>query len=394
MGKGGSGKRYPGVEARGNSIRIRFNYRGRRSETLKLEPSTANLSYVNKLRGEILRKIEIGTFSYAEYFPESKFATKDKPKAQTFKKLSEVMLETSDIATSTRYGYRKSLKRYAWPAFGETPVDQISELDILKALAGVKGKTRNNTLLPIRRTFALAKLKDDPTAEINYVRHQTPDPDPFEPEEVEAILNKMRELYGEEVENYFGVGFFTGARPSEAIAALWGDISLKDQSWHISRAKVLKEEKGTKTHKARDHELSSRAMYYVEKQRAKTQLRGATVFLDPVTGKPYNDDKPPRERYWRPVLTLLKMRYREPYQMRHTYITMAIMAGANPVYVARQAGNSPRVIFKHYAKWIEGADRSRERQKIEHALGQIWGKAPGELRGKAGGSTERNGGAS
>jgi len=47
--------------------------------------------------------------------------------------------------------------------------------------------------------------------------------------------------------------------------------------------------------------------------------------------------------------------------MRHTYVTMAIMAGASPIYVAPQMGNSPRIVFEHYARWIESADRRSRR---------------------------------
>lgn len=386
MGKGSAGQRHKGVEGRGDSIRIRFKYRGRRSETLRLEPTAANLKYGAQLRGEIQRKIAIGTFRYAEYFPDSKFALEEATQAQTFKQVSETWLSVADLAKSTREGYEKSLRRYVWPEFGNMPIDKVSELDILKALAKVDAskKTRNNTLIPIRRTFRLAKLQT--AAGVEYSLHQGPSPDPFEAEEVEAILAKMRERYGVEVENYFGLGFFAGPRPSEHIAARWEDMGLKAGVWTVKRAKVRLEEKPTKTARERDHVLASRARAYLDAQRPFTQLRGSYVFLDPVTGEQYNDDKPPRERYWKPVLKALGVRYRPPEQMRHTYITMAIMAGANPVWVARQAGNSPRVIFKHYAKWIEGADRSREAQKVEDFLGQIWGKPATESGGNAGGA--------
>ncbi len=79
-------------------------------------------------------------------------------------------------------------------------------------------------------------------------------------------------------------------------------------------------------------------------------------------------------------MAALGLRYREPYQMRHTYATMAIMAGASPMYVARQMGNSPRIVFKHYARWIESADRGRERSKIDAFIAQTW-DAP--IKGKA-----------
>jgi integrase len=56
---------------------------------------------------------------------------------------------------------------------------------------------------------------------------------------------------------------------------------------------------------------------------------------------------------------------------------MAIMAGASPIYVARQMGNSPRIMFKHYARWIESADRGRERAKIDTYLAHTYSGSSG-----------------
>jgi len=370
-----------GIEVRGGSIRVVFQYRQRRCrETLKLEPTKANLTYAARLRGEILRKIELGTFDYAAYFPESDFAsTTTKTAAPTFRSLAEIWLASADLQKSTREGYAKSLKKYIYPAIGDRPIDQVTHLMLTELLGGIKAskKTRNNTLIPIRRVFDLAftdgLIPANHAARLRYARHQLPEPDPLSPEEVEAVLAKIRERYGDEVENWFGFGFFAGLRTSEQIALRWSDVDLKAGVMKVQRARVRREEKETKTATTRHHELSGRARVYLERQRAHTQLKGDAVFLDPVTGKNFNDDKPPRERYWRPILAALGLRYREPYQMRHTYATMAIMAGASPIYVSRQMGNSPRIVFKHYARWIESADRGRERKKIDDFMHQLWG---------------------
>ncbi|TIE15680.1 site-specific integrase, partial [Legionella pneumophila] len=54
----------------GSAIRIIFSYRGVQCrETLKLEPTKANLKYADRLRGEIINAIALGTFNYADYFP-------------------------------------------------------------------------------------------------------------------------------------------------------------------------------------------------------------------------------------------------------------------------------------------------------------------------------------
>jgi integrase len=382
MGARGSKPRHPGVEARGDSIRLRFNYRGRRSETLRLPPTPANLTYASRLRSEILRKIELGVFKYADYFPGSAFAIAEAQTSQNFLEASELWLETADLEKSTREGYLKILKRHVWPWIGSLPIHAITEMHIYQLLAAVDAskKTRNNVLITVRRPFALAGLQ---TAErIEYARHQTPLPDPFSPAEVERILAKLGALYGEQVEAYFGVAFFTGARTSELLAMRWEDIDFNQNIWRVRRAWVRKEEKGTKTSRERDHELSVRARQYLDLQAKHTRLQGGRVFMDPVTGRPYIDDKPPRERYWRPALKLLGMRYREPYQTRHTYITTAVMGGASPSYVAAQAGNSVAIIYKHYFRWLR-LD-GRERGKIDAAQLPHVGQTTGETGGNQG----------
>jgi len=77
------GTRYEtGITSRSEkSLTIQFMYEGRDCrETLKLEPNKKNIQYVSRLRSEILRKIELGTFVYSEYFQNSKkIKTEDAP---------------------------------------------------------------------------------------------------------------------------------------------------------------------------------------------------------------------------------------------------------------------------------------------------------------------------
>lgn len=60
-----------------------------------------------------------------------------------------------------------------------------------------------------------------------------------------------------------------------------------------------------------------------------------------------------------------------------TLSEFAQSAGVNPSYIARQMGHkSANMLFKTYAKWIDGADRGREKAKMEAMLsgGQESGK--------------------
>jgi hypothetical protein len=106
----------------------------------------------------------------------------------------------------------------------------------------------------------------------------------------------------------------------------------------------------------------------IEAQRAHTQLAGKEIFGNPATGTPWADIQS-QWRIWQRCLKRLGLRYREPYQTRHTFATLALMEGANPSYIARQLGNtSANMLFRVYSKWIDGADKSRERDKLNHAF--------------------------
>jgi integrase len=100
-----------------------------------------------------------------------------------------------------------------------------------------------------------------------------------------------------------------------------------------------------------------------------TYLKTPEIFENPVTHKPWHDDRSQRDHYWQPALKRLGIRMRRPYQTRHTYATTALMAGVNPSYISRQMGHrSPKMLFSVYAKWIDTADRGREKAKMEAAL--------------------------
>ena len=74
-------------------------------------------------------------------------------------------------------------------------------------------------------------------------------------------------------------------------------------------------------------------------------------------------------KIWRRCLKRLGMRYHEPYQTRHTFAPLALMAGANPTWIARQMGHAnAQMLFNVYGKWIDAADKSRERDKLSLAF--------------------------
>jgi integrase len=52
---------------------------------------------------------------------------------------------------------------------------------------------------------------------------------------------------------------------------------------------------------------------------------------------------------WKFVLKKLKIEYRKPYMMQHSFISMNLEAGVNPVIIGKLCGTSVKMIEKHYS---------------------------------------------
>ena len=66
-----------------------------------------------------------------------------------------------------------------------------------------------------------------------------------------------------------------------------------------------------------------------------------------------------RQKVWEPVLKRLEVRYRPPYQMRHTFATLAISVGENINWVAKMLGHkSPVVTLEKYNRFVPNLTRT------------------------------------
>jgi integrase len=85
-------------------------------------------------------------------------------------------------------------------------------------------------------------------------------------------------------------------------------------------------------------------------------LLGDYVFLDPQQ-RPLNQELF-RMKVWEPLLKRLGIRYRPPYQMRHTFATLAISTGENINWVARMLGHkSPVITLERYNRFVPNLTR-------------------------------------
>lgn len=372
MASGTPGK---GIYPREASILFAFTWEGQRYRpTLSIPPTPANLRYAHRLLADIKEKIRQGVFSHAEFarhFPDYPLVAGFS--GDTFQQTAESWLTIikNEIAATTYKEYENTLKAHWYGPFGTMPMRRITYESIALELAGktLAPKTYNNVLTPLRATFAHAvrtkRLTEDPAALVHFRKVQDPAPDPLTLEEVELALETMARKYGAEVADYYEVAFFAGLRPSEQIALRWEKISLHSAEALIDSARVRGIDKGVKTNEVRTIELTKRVMAAILRQKARTFLAGNEVFLNPATGRAYPDTSYPMERFWTPALKAAGIRHRDARQTRHTCATLGLMAQANPAYMAAQLGHSLDMFFRVYAKWINKADRGRERDKLD-----------------------------
>jgi hypothetical protein len=122
-------------------------------------------------------------------------------------------------------------------------------------------------------------------------------------------------------------------------------------------------------------------------QKAFTFFRGAEIFQNPRTGERWTGDKCIRQGIWAPGLRKSGVRYRKPYQTRHTYASMMLMAGEHVMWVAKQMGTRiGRLRRKRYSRWITSdmPDAGFKAVKLWSASGQHDSVSDSEESGEGG----------
>lgn len=335
-------------------------------ERLPLEPTPANLKRAEQHKAAVELAIYRGTFDYAATFPKSKRAVKHGHQTGLIP-LSDYLekwlaRKEAHLKASTLDGYRKIINGVLVPRLGHAPLvtltrkmvrDELTKMDASnKRLANVQSCLRS----------ALNDAVDDELIESNPLAGWTysvkgkpkveDEIDPFTKEEQAAILAAATGQY----RNLLQFALWTGLRTSELVALEWGDIDWLRGEARISRGltKAAKEAELPKTAAGlRDVKLLPMALAALEEQKAHTYIVGGPVFHDPRYGKPFDGDQAIRKSFWIPTIRKAKVRYRNPYQTRHTYASMMLSAGEHPMWVAKQMGHSSWVmIARVYGRYI------------------------------------------
>ena len=368
-----------------------------------LEDSKPNRKKMQKVLDEIVGKIKNRTFCYRDYFPGSKqltaiellengslpelmparidlsFKTQPTPVATLPAKTQANGPLFSDFAnqwySEMEVGWKRShrtttrgiLDNLLIPQFGEKTVNEIKKGEILAfrsslaKLPGVKNKESlsasriNHVMTPLRMilTEAADRYEFAPAfINIKPLRVGKTDVQPFTLQEVQDILRTVRADF----KNYYIVRFFTGTRTSEIDGLKWQYVDFERRTISIKETIVNDYEETPKTGESERDIQMSQMVFDALLAQHKVTGQGVYVFATSA-GTPISH-RNISKRVWYPLLRLLGLKKRVPYQTRHTFATLMLASGEAPEWIARQMGHTTtEMLFRVYSRFIPNLTR-------------------------------------
>lgn len=174
---------------------------------------------------------------------------------------------------------------------------------------------------------------------------------PFSLEEIGRMLATVRADFCP----YYTVRFFTDSRSSEIHGLTWRHVDFERRQILVYQAWVREELNPTQTDGSYRAVQMSEQVYqalllqHSRQDSAVTQDR--FVFCN-RRGTPF-EDRNVASRVCYPLLKLLSLEKRKPYQTRHAAATLWLAAGESPEWIARQRGhNSTQMLFRVYSRYV------------------------------------------
>jgi len=343
-----------------------FYYQGIRCrEQTSLTDTPVNRKLLQKQLIKIEAAIILGSFNYAETFPNSKHVdrlnvTASKGQFPLFQDFVPIWLKQK--IPEWRYSYsmcvRSKLRRWLIPAFGQMPVNAITKSDILGFRATITNgenrerltnKSANQVMSMLRMILEAASEQYQfpmSYAGINSLKVPRLDIIPFTLDEVYMIINRVREDF----RNYFTVKFFTAMRTGEVDGLKWKYVDFERHQILVRETWVCRRVEYTKNDGSQRHIHMSEMVYQALQDQFKVTGHTEYVFIS-CRGAPLNHATV--NKIWYSLLSKLNLRKRPPYQTRHTAATLWLAAGENPEWISRQMGHTTtKMLFEVYSRYI------------------------------------------
>jgi len=177
--------------------------------------------------------------------------------------------------------------------------------------------------------------------------------EPLSIQDVNLILANVRSDW----RDYLLVRFFTGMRTGEVDGLKWEHVDFERREILVRQTFSMGRWEYTKNDGSqREIEMSS-IVYNALKERYDHRNNTTDMVFHANNGAPVHTPNFLR-RVWTPLLAYLHLKYRKPYQTRHTAATLWLAAGENPNWIAKQMGHSTTtMLFSVYARYVPNLTR-------------------------------------
>ncbi len=271
------------------------------------------------------------------------------------------------VRASTAKRYRELLRHQLLPAFGDRALSAITAASVQAFVADavqsgrLAPKTVNHALALLKQTLAAAAdwgyLAASPVGKVRKLRLPRRPLPLWTPAELRRFLLAAPEAW----RPVWIVGTFTGLRPGEIQAMSWAEQNWPDftankirvTTSYEARSKVLGAPKTDRSVRDVDMVPTVRRVLEVLPSRAAGSLvfPGADGGVFPRTNM---------KRAWARTIDQAHVRPIRPYDLRHTFASLLIAAGKNPLYIARQMGHySAGFTLDIYGHLMESVPRAQ-----------------------------------
>ena len=395
----------------GGKVYVDFMYFGERvRESSGLLWNDQNVKKVRNQLDAISVAIDSGTFSFADVFPNSRkleyFREKERALQGSAELPEEVLFEeyawiwygllkdSGRVAERTLLGYRRHIELYLIPFFGKMVFGDFNKNAFDSFISWAKGQklrkrpvsnaTINKIFVPMKMIckdaaisygwgsgynpfFGFKKLpEDDPYQKIL----------PFSTDEQGSLVAELSDHW----KPYFQFAFRSGLRQGEQIGLKPGDIDWEKGLLRIRRALTLDEqgriiEGPTKNRYSRRTIKLTKSM--LEPLNAQKEIHDrfqCEYFFCTSQGSRIHPSNV-RQRVWLPALKKAGCQIREMKQTRHSFATVALSCGENPLWIAKVMGHrNTDMIIKVYSRYIEDGSGSPDGARLDKAFQGAKGK--------------------
>ena len=388
------------IEATGSGLlRLRFRWRiptatglHKFSETTTLHDTPENRAALFKQAAIVGAEIAANRFDYLRWFPNGSRAAYFGPRPQSPQAVEPDAAPTIGqyypvwvarrvppiVRPSRARDYRNHFRTYILPYVGDVRLEELSlpHLEEMRARLQIDRHLGVKTVRNVIDGSLRAMVRDArkagtkagfPFGDFEWPRRIVPGPEPFTEEERDRLLElllRKRWRLGRELGSYreavyfpyyafLFTLFYTGLRPSEAVALRVRSLDLAAGTLFVERSRSLRSESAPKTSAAaRVVRLTARNVEVLKQVIELREQPDDYVFKNTL-GRPI--DQRSFYKIFCGLQRVLDIRLRDLYATKDTYVSVALTKGVNLTWLSEQTGVMESTLRTHYGRFIHAS---------------------------------------